>query len=142
MEHMSEYVTMLENLKDLEVSIIRVTKINKVLKAILKLESIPREDEFHFKDRSKVLLDQWTQLLATENATPAPDATNGVNGKSEVKTDDKKDDSGKETTEEPKPEAPKTEESKTEKPEETEEKIAETPQASAPEEKKDDVSRK
>jgi len=38
---MSEYVTMLENLKDLEVSIIRATKINKVLKAILKLESIP-----------------------------------------------------------------------------------------------------
>ncbi|KAM5384019.1 hypothetical protein ACJA88_003174 [Fusarium oxysporum] len=140
MEHMSEYVTMLENLKDLEVSIIRATKINKVLKAILKLESIPREDDFHFKDRSKVLLDQWTQLLATENTTPAPDATNGVNGKSEAKPDDKKDDSGKETTEEPKPEATKTEETKTEKPEEIEEeKIAETPQASAPEEKKDDT---
>ncbi|WZH39654.1 uncharacterized protein QYS62_000579 [Fusarium acuminatum] len=145
MEQMSEYVTMLENLKDLEVSIIRATKINKVLKAILKLESIPREDEFHFKDRSQVLLDKWNELLATETAAPATEATNGVNGKSDAKADDKQDDSGKENTEEPKSETSKADESKAEKTEEgekteEEEKILETPQASAPEEKKDDVS--
>ncbi|KAM0338933.1 hypothetical protein ACHAPU_011129 [Fusarium lateritium] len=142
MEQMSEYVTMLENLKDLEVSIIRATKINKVLKAILKLESIPREDEFNFKDRSQTLLDKWNKLLATETAAPAAETTNGVNGKSDAKADDKKDDSGKENTEEPK--SSKTEESKAEKTEEgekteEEEKILETPQASAPEEKKDDA---
>lgn len=145
MEQMSEYVTMLENLKDLEVSIIRATKINKVLKAILKLESIPREDEFHFKDRSQVLLDKWNELLATETVAPASEATNGVNGKSDAKADDKQDDSGKENTEEPKSETSKADESKAEKTEdgektEEEEKILETPQASAPEEKKDDVS--
>ncbi|KAF5675027.1 PWWP domain-containing protein [Fusarium heterosporum] len=144
MEQMSEYVTMLEKLKDLEVSIIRATKINKVLKAILKLESIPREDEFNFKDRSQVLLDKWNKLLATETAAPAGETTNGVNGKSDAKADDKKDDSGKENTEEPKSETSKTEESKAEKTEEDEkteeeEKILETPQASAPEEKKDDA---
>lgn len=142
MEQMSEYVTMLEKLKDLEVSIIRTTKINKVLKAILKLESIPREDEFHFKDRSQVLLDKWNKLLTAETAAPAGESTNGVNGNSEAKPDEKKDDSGKETTEEPKSEAPKVSEPKVEKPDEDgkseEEKIEETPQASASEEKKDD----
>ncbi|KAJ4320843.1 hypothetical protein N0V84_005664 [Fusarium piperis] len=103
MKQMSEYVTMLENFKDLEVSIIRATKINKVLKAILKLQTIPREEEFHFKDRSQALLDQWNQLMANE---PAPAAPNGVNGKSEAKHSEKKGEShsGKEDTEEPKTE--------------------------------------
>ena len=77
MKTMSEYVTKLETFPDLEVDIIRKTKINKVLKAILKLPSIPRETEFKFKDRSQSLLDKWNKLLADE---PAP--ANGVNGKS------------------------------------------------------------
>jgi len=144
MEQMSEYVTMLENLKDLEVSIIRGTKINKVLKAMLKLESIPREEEFHFKDRSQVLLDKWNKLLTAEPAAPAAESTNGVNGKSEAKPEEKNDDSGKKTSEEPKSDTPKASEPKAEKPDEAdkseEEKIEETPQASASEEKKDDVS--
>ncbi|KAF4978043.1 hypothetical protein FZEAL_5508 [Fusarium zealandicum] len=127
MKQMSEYVTMLENFKDLEVSIIRVTKINKVLKAILKLESIPREDEFHFKDRSQTLLDKWTKLMATD--APASTATNGVNGKSEAQTDEKKEDSdgGKEDSEEPKKDD-------SEKPKEEAEP---TPEVSAAEEKSD-----
>ncbi|KAL2685100.1 hypothetical protein Neosp_006196 [[Neocosmospora] mangrovei] len=102
MKQMSEYVTMLETFKDLEVSIIRSTKINKVLKAILKLQTIPREEEFHFKDRSQALLDQWNQLMANEPAA----AANGVNGKSEAKHSEKKREShsGKEDTEEPKAE--------------------------------------
>lgn len=85
---MSDYVTKLESFPDLEVSIIRATKINKVLKAILKLESIPKEEEFQFKHRSQVLLDKWNKLLAVDGA-PAPTpgasaATNGVNGSSEA----------------------------------------------------------
>ncbi|KAM5373823.1 hypothetical protein ACJZ2D_006785 [Fusarium nematophilum] len=112
MKQMSEYITMLENFKDLEVSIIRQTKINKVLKAILKIESIPREDEFHFKDRSQTLLDKWNKLMASDAAVPSA-ATNGVNGKAEAKPEEKKEESdgAKEDTEEPKkePEQPKTE---------------------------------
>lgn len=114
MKQMSEYITMLEDCRELEVSIIRVTKINKVLKAILKLESIPREEEFHFKDRSQVLLDKWNKLMANE-AGSAPAATNGVNGKSEekkaeangVKEGTKKEESAKA---EPKPEVAEAEE--------------------------------
>lgn len=90
MKTMSEYVTKLETFPDLEVDIIRKTKINKVLKAILKLGSIPKETEFKFKDRSQSLLEKWNKLLADES-TPA----NGVNGKSaepEAPKDEPKDD--------------------------------------------------
>ncbi|KAJ4272230.1 hypothetical protein NW762_000941 [Fusarium torreyae] len=130
MKQMSEYVTMLENLKDLEVSIIRTTKINKVLKAILKLNSIPREDEFHFKDRSNVLLEKWNKLMTDETAAPATDTTNGVNGKSEAKSEEKKDESGKEDTEEPK--AEEAEKPKAE--------VEATPEAAPSEEKKDEAA--
>jgi hypothetical protein len=79
MQTMSDYITKLEGFPDLEVSIIRATKINKVLKAILKLESIPKEEEFRFKPRSQDLLEKWNKLLASGDA-PAASASNGVNG--------------------------------------------------------------
>ncbi|KAF7949868.1 uncharacterized protein EAE97_003377 [Botrytis byssoidea] len=71
MQQMSEYVNKLEGYADLEVSIIRRTKINKVLKAILKLPVIPKEEEFQFKSRSQSLLDKWNRLLASEQVAPA-----------------------------------------------------------------------
>jgi len=80
MKLMSDYITKLEGFPDLEVSIIRETKINKVLKAILKLDNIPKEDEFKFKPRSQVLLDKWNKLLATDGTPAAPAAE--VNGTS------------------------------------------------------------
>ncbi|KAL7936831.1 hypothetical protein V8C35DRAFT_277346 [Trichoderma chlorosporum] len=75
MESMSSFINILEKFEDLEVSIIRGTKINKVFKAILKLDSIPREEDFKFKKRSQALLDKWNKLLASE-----PASANGVNG--------------------------------------------------------------
>ncbi|KAK3330392.1 PWWP domain-containing protein [Apodospora peruviana] len=85
MKLMSEYIVKLEAFPDLEVSIIRTTKINKVLKAILKLENIPKEQEFKFKERSQVLLDKWNKLLTADGAPAAAPASadapaNGVNG--------------------------------------------------------------
>lgn len=74
MGQMAEFITKLEGYADLEVSIIRLTKINKVLKAIIKLPSIPKEEEYKFKDRSQTLLDKWNTLLAID--TPSA-ATNG-----------------------------------------------------------------
>ncbi|KAI1779962.1 hypothetical protein F4818DRAFT_160459 [Hypoxylon cercidicola] len=82
MKSMSEFLAKLETFPDLEVLIIKATKINKVLKAILKLETIPKEDEYQFKPRSQTLLDKWNKLLATDGAASAPASasTNGVNG--------------------------------------------------------------
>lgn len=90
MKQMSDFVTMLENFPDLEVSIIRDTRINKVLKQVLKLPSIPRESEFNFKSRSQALLDKWNKVMATDGTpTEANAAANGVNGTSEPPADQK-----------------------------------------------------
>ena len=83
MHQLSKFVSKLEGYLELEVGIIRTTKINKVLKAILKLPSIPEEDKFNFKPRSQSLLDKWNKLLATEQST----VVTSTNGSSEIKAD-------------------------------------------------------
>ncbi|EFX00969.1 pre-mRNA splicing factor [Grosmannia clavigera kw1407] len=89
----SDYLTKLESFSSLEVVIIRQTKINKLLKAILKIETIPREEEFKFKPRSHALLDKWSKLLA---AQPDPEAaaargnTNGASTNGHAKTKEAK----------------------------------------------------
>ncbi|TVY25011.1 PWWP domain-containing protein [Lachnellula hyalina] len=112
MKQMSEFVTKLEGYADLEVSIIRATKINKVLKAILKINTIPKEDEFQFKPRSTALLDKWNKLLASEQSTPAGGASaNGIGSEAKPSAEDAKPSSTeptngvKEATEEPRVDA-------------------------------------
>lgn len=84
MAQMAEYINKLEGYPDLEVSIIKVTKINKVLKAILKLDAIPKESEFNFKARSSQLLSKWNHILDNAPKEPpaiaAPAAPAEVNG--------------------------------------------------------------
>lgn len=92
---MSEYLKELEKFEDLEAEIIRKTKVHKVLKAIIKLEGIPKEEEYHFKQRSSDLLGKWSGALAAENepaaATPVGEAaTNGVNHNEDTKESEPK----------------------------------------------------
>lgn len=87
MPQMSSYVKKLENYGDLEVSIIKATKINKVLKALIKLNTIPKDEEFKFRERSMEMLKKWNKLLGNEPAD-ADDkkdepATNGVHKEEE-----------------------------------------------------------
>ena len=67
---MSEWMAKLENFTNLEVSIIRATKINKVLKNIVKMPAskIPMEDEFRFQQRSTALLDEWNTIPNIDDA--------------------------------------------------------------------------
>ncbi|KAJ4295695.1 hypothetical protein N0V88_004397 [Collariella sp. IMI 366227] len=129
MKLMSNYITKLEGFPNLEVSIIRATKINKVLKEILKLDNIPKEEEFKFKPRSQVLLDKWNKLLAVDG-TPAAEVNgaakkaNGVKEKSEVAEPVKAKEETKEAREETKQE-PKEEEAKAEETPEAAEKPVE-----------------
>lgn len=108
MPAMHQHMRTLENYNDLDGSIIKSTKINKVLKAIIKLGTIPREHEFGFKKRSQDILTSWSkQLDETATGTPtvatpaAAPTSNGVNGEEKqeaetngttVVTDLKKDD--------------------------------------------------
>jgi hypothetical protein len=98
MDSMGDLITRLETFTDLEGSIIRVTKIHKVLRAIIKLSSIPRDEEFQFKKRSHDLLAIWNKILASEPETPTAasgtdkdgPATNGVgkDGKADEKDEE------------------------------------------------------
>ncbi|KAK2740386.1 hypothetical protein FQN57_006126 [Myotisia sp. PD_48] len=85
METMSSYIQKLHSYSDLEVSIIRSTKIHKVLKAIIKLPSIPREEEFDFRGRSVEILSKWKQLLESDLpdnvSAAAKPTTNGIHKK-------------------------------------------------------------
>ena len=65
---MSGYLQKLESYPDLEGSIIRLTKINKVLKAMIRLPSIPKDEEFGFKKRSQDLLGKWNIILNSDTA--------------------------------------------------------------------------
>ena len=86
---MSDYMKQLEVLDNLEGDIIKETKVHKVLKNILKLDRIPRDEELSIKKRSQDLLTRWSGVLnagddaATEPVAPA---TNGVKAE-EKKTD-------------------------------------------------------
>jgi len=82
MSAMADHFNQLEEYTDLEPSIIRETKIHKVLKAILKLNSIPKDEEFKFKQRSTELLAKWNKALAGDSG----EATNGVKHDDEEKT--------------------------------------------------------
>lgn len=69
---LSDFLAELETYRDLEGSIIKTTKINKVLKAIIKLPSIPLDEEYGFKERSIKLLGKWNEILSNDAATAPP----------------------------------------------------------------------
>ncbi|CAL8575398.1 hypothetical protein XPA_001326 [Xanthoria parietina] len=66
MKQMSDYLAELETYLDLEPNIIRSTKINKVLKAMIKIPSIPQDEIHQFKDRSLKILAEWNKTLSNE----------------------------------------------------------------------------
>ena len=105
---MSAYLSKLEGYPDLEGGIIRATKIHKVLKAMIRLNSIPKDDEFNFKKRSMDLLTKWNKILAEDAAS----AGEGAGDKDDDKADDKADEKAEDkpaTTEDKKSEDEKAE---------------------------------
>jgi hypothetical protein len=90
MAQMGTYFDKLEKHADLEVSIIRSTKINKVLKMIVKLNSIPRDEEFNFRHRAMNILSSWKAVLDSDVPAGDKDSKPTANGSS-------KDDEGAET---------------------------------------------
>jgi hypothetical protein len=90
MPQMATYIKKLEGYADLEVSIIRTTKINKVLKALIKLNTIPRDEEFQFRKRSVELLSQWNKILGADptDGDMGADKENATNGVHDEKSED------------------------------------------------------
>ena len=101
MERMSEIFLELEGYENLEVSIIRATKIREVLARILELEHIPNEEVFRFKLRSKTLLRNLDKFVRnnqlgpvearTEDVSASKGANGTANGKSKRKLENEND---------------------------------------------------
>ena len=72
---MNQQMKQLEQYTDLDAGIIKSTKINKVLKAILKLDAIPLEETYNFKDRSSHMLTAWAPALGLDPATAGAEPT-------------------------------------------------------------------
>jgi len=89
MTNMSEYLKQLEAHDDLEGEVIKKTKVHKVLKAIMKLDSIPKEEDFGFKKRCGELLGKWSNALANE---AEPTGANGVKDEDREKSESAKED--------------------------------------------------
>ncbi|KAL5376348.1 hypothetical protein DPSP01_010574 [Paraphaeosphaeria sporulosa] len=108
MSAMSGYMAQLEELQSLEPEIIKETKVHKVLKGILKLGSIPRDEEFKITSRSHELLTKWGTLSGGEDAADeaAAPATNGIKPeekKAESPAEEKNEEIAPAVTEEAKP---------------------------------------
>ena len=66
MAAMADFISQLEAYENLEPSIIRATKVHKVLKAIVKLSSIPKDELYNFKKRSAAMLEVWNKRMEAE----------------------------------------------------------------------------
>jgi hypothetical protein len=63
MPAVSDHLKWLEG-HDIDAEVIRHTKMHKVLKALLKLRSIPRDEEFSIRARSMKLLEMMNGRLS------------------------------------------------------------------------------
>ncbi|OLL22125.1 PWWP domain-containing protein2 [Neolecta irregularis DAH-3] len=59
--------------------ILKATKIGKVLKRIVNLVEIPRDEELKIKEGAQNILDQWRKLA--DSGSPEKPEANGANGK-------------------------------------------------------------
>ncbi len=57
----------LENIKDMEFDVIKDTKINKVLKAIVKTPNLEFKESFKYHERSLKLLRAWNPVIVSNN---------------------------------------------------------------------------
>ncbi|OQD88832.1 hypothetical protein PENANT_c003G05348 [Penicillium antarcticum] len=105
MASMATYFDKLEKHAELEVSIIRSTKINKVLKMIVKLNSIPRDEEFNFRHRAMNILSSWKNILDADTPAGATDKDDKPTANGSNKEDDGADTPKLETEEEKEPES-------------------------------------
>lgn len=71
---MAEFFSQLENYENLEPAIIRKTKIHKVLKAIVKLSTIQKNEDFNFKKRSAAMLEVWNKRMEADGGDGAAES--------------------------------------------------------------------
>ncbi|KII92944.1 hypothetical protein PLICRDRAFT_37754 [Plicaturopsis crispa FD-325 SS-3] len=61
----NELFTTVENYDKMNIQYLQFSKIGKVMRhiAVLALEKIPKDEEYHFRERAQTLVDQWHVIL-------------------------------------------------------------------------------
>ncbi|WFD00808.1 hypothetical protein MYAM1_003560 [Malassezia yamatoensis] len=65
----------LEEYQEMTPEQLKVTKIGKVIKRIHQLPDIPKDDQYHFRDRSGVLMNKWGAILSAATSTEPTDGS-------------------------------------------------------------------
>ncbi|KAI3599218.1 hypothetical protein WG66_013408 [Moniliophthora roreri] len=82
MPAMNELFTQIETYEQMTVHQLSFSKIGKVMRHIAALDTnkspIPREDEFRFRERAKVLVDKWHSILGSKEGKEKENGVNGV----------------------------------------------------------------
>ncbi|KAK7050101.1 PWWP domain-containing protein [Favolaschia claudopus] len=70
MPNIDALFTTIETYEGFTIAYLTFSKIGKVMRHINLLEParVPRDDEFHFRDRAKALVDRWQDVLAASKA--------------------------------------------------------------------------
>ncbi|WWC72014.1 uncharacterized protein I206_105973 [Kwoniella pini CBS 10737] len=82
----------IESYEAMTIDALQYSKIGKVMKKIMTLNEIPRNDDFKITDRASKLMHQWTDFIASSEGKPNGNAE-AANG--EKKDEEKKDESEK-----------------------------------------------
>jgi len=72
-----------ENYEKINIQYLSFSKIGKVMRhiAVLTEDKVPRDAEFHFRDRAKALVDKWHQILNANKPNGAESSAPMANGK-------------------------------------------------------------
>jgi len=91
MENLNKAMKQVEEYDGITAEVLRLTKIGKVMRRVVQLPSIPRDEEFKFKERAEKLCDNWAAVFSAakgaSEGTPAESLpiTADSNGTSQTK---------------------------------------------------------
>jgi hypothetical protein len=91
LEDLDKTMKQVEGYEGITAEVLRVTKIGKVMRRVVQLPSIPRDDEFKFKERAEKLCEKWAAVFSAAKGSTTDDAAN-TNGASEPKEEVKAED--------------------------------------------------
>nr|XP_018260871.1 uncharacterized protein I303_06588 [Kwoniella dejecticola CBS 10117]OBR83029.1 hypothetical protein I303_06588 [Kwoniella dejecticola CBS 10117] len=83
----------IESYEDMTIDALQYSKIGKVMKKIMTLNEIPRNDDFKITDRASKLMHQWTDFIAASEKPNGNGDAAAANG--EKKEEEKKDETEK-----------------------------------------------
>ncbi|KAI9061701.1 hypothetical protein FKP32DRAFT_1594220 [Trametes sanguinea] len=80
MPGLDQLFSTVESYDNMTIEYLTFSKIGKVMRHIYALseDKVPRDDEFKFRERAKVLVDKWHDVLKANGAPESKPATNGA----------------------------------------------------------------